>query len=63
MSRGAAVDGEINLALIEMCQFPQTVMDAIYHSGQICGRASLPLTAPSWQEWPQMSPVVRRVTF
>lgn len=34
--RVAAVDGEINLALIEICQFLQAVMDVIYHSGQIC---------------------------
>lgn len=37
MSHVAAFDGEINLALIEICQFQQAVMDVIYHSGQICG--------------------------
>lgn len=36
MSRIAAFDREINLALIEICQFLQAVMDVIYHSGQIC---------------------------
>lgn len=63
MSHVAAFDGEINLALIEICQFQQAVMDVIYHSGQICGSTSLLLTALSPQECPKMSPVVRRVTF
>lgn len=63
MSRVAAVDGEINLALIEICHFLQAVMDAIYHSGHICAWTSLLLTALSWQECPKMSPVVCRVTF
>lgn len=63
MSRVCAADGEINLALIEICQFLQAVMDVIYHSGQICARTFLLLTALSWQECPKMSPVVCRLTF
>lgn len=36
MSHSAVFDEEINLALIEICQLQQPVMDVIYHSGQIC---------------------------
>lgn len=35
MSHVAPFDGEINLALIEICHLEQPVMDAIYHLGQI----------------------------
>lgn len=63
MSHVSTADGEINLALIETCQIVQAAMDAIYHSGQIWASASLLLTALSWRERPEMSPVVRGLTF
>lgn len=56
-------DGEINLALIELCHF---LMDAIHHAGQnlwFPSAAAACLTAPSRQERPKMSPVGRRATF